>query len=92
MDTTKIILLLEAGGLVISNFVDFPSLFKKLWTKKELAPSGPVLNEVPKIHEIVEQWDKLKSMCVAYGSVQSSKELDNVFLSLLDTGKTDEKS
>ena len=88
MDTTKIILLLVAGGLVISNFIDFPALFKKLWTKKELAPSGTV----PKIHEIVEQWDKLKSKCVAYGSVQSSKELDNVFLSLLDTGKTDEKS
>lgn len=90
MDITKILLLTVGAGILVSAFVDVPTLFKKLWVKKPtVVPTSP---DVPKIHEIVEQWDKLKSMCVAYGSVQSSKELDNVFLSLLDTGKTDEKS
>jgi hypothetical protein len=90
MDITKILLLTVAAGILVSAFVDVPALFKKLWVKKPTVV--PASTDVPKIHEIVEQWGKLKSMCVAYGSVQSSKELDNVFLSLLDTGKTDEKS
>jgi hypothetical protein len=52
----------------------------------------PRVNPVPSISEIVEQWDKLKYMCIAAGSKVSAKELDSVFLSLLNKETKIEKS
>lgn len=85
MTTFQISAIVVVAILVLTNFIDFKGLFSKLTTKKYAAPVTPVLsNDVPTISQIVEQWDKLKNMCISAGSKHSSKELDNVFLALLD--------
>jgi len=103
MSLIQIVVLVIVSVLVISNFIDLKSLFfsKKLdnvdvhvndvvYTPVEPPKPQPKIEEdkVPTMAEIVEQWDKLKSMCLKAGSKSSYKELDNVFLALLNKEDT----
>ena len=51
----------------------------------------PETKKAPAIHEVVEQWDKLRQMCTDLNLKDSVKNLDQVFLTLLkkdiDNGK-----
>lgn len=90
MDIFKIVAIIAACIIALSTVVDFKGLYTKMFTKSTNIPintsSGP-----PTISQIVEQWDKLKGMCIQAGSNHSADELDNVFLALLDKTPKDNK-
>jgi hypothetical protein len=97
MTTFQIGTLVVVALLVITSFVDVKALWGRFMVKKTPLKdlptdimvdikADPRVNPVPSISEIVEQWDKLKTMCLAAGSKASAKELDNVFLFLLEKG------
>lgn len=99
MTTFQIIALVVFALLVITNFVDVKFLTGLFRAKKIILKDVPMdvmvdprVNPVPSIAQIVEQWDKLKDMCIASGSKASAKELNNVFLFLLEKGDKVEKS
>jgi len=101
MTTFQIIALAVAALLVITSFVDIRSLLGRLMSKrvklknpKDLVDTveGPKQSPKPTISQVVEQWDKLRDMCIAFGSKASAKEMDNVFLFLLDKDAKNEKN
>lgn len=100
MTSFQIGTLVVVALLVITNFVDVKALWGRFMAKKTplkdmdfvVQKAEPVINPVPSIAQIVEQWDTLKKMCLAAGSKASAKEMDNVFLFLLEKGDKVEKS
>lgn len=87
MDYFKIFAIVAACIIALSTVVDFRGLYNKMFTKSTTfvaTVNNVPVNGIPTISQIVEQWDKLKEMCIQAGSVNSAKELDNVFLALLD--------
>ena len=102
MTTFQIGTLVVVALLLITNFVDVKALVGRFMVKKTplkdlptdiiVTKEDPRINLVPSISEIVEQWDALKKMCLAAGSKVSAKEMDNVFLFLLEKEDKVEKS
>lgn len=103
MTSFQIGTLVVVALLLITNFVDVKALWGRFMAKKTPLKDLPTdiivdikedprVNPVPSISEIVEQWDRLKTMCLAAGSKASAKELDSVFLFLLEKGDKVEKS
>ena len=94
MDIFKIVAIVAACVIALSTFVDFKGLYTKMFTKSTTSAPVPVNISVglPTISQIVEQWDKLKGMCIQAGSTHSADELDNVFLALLDKTPRDNKT
>lgn len=76
MELWKIILLIIASGIILSNFVDIPYLASKLLNRTRQTPT---LDKRTDFLEVVNLWYQLKTKCEEHQLEVASTKLDEVF-------------